>query len=144
MMLAPLTLTFFSSPAASVARFTADATPSVTNVNDEPGVVHYGGTRCVTTKCGRPSGGLPPHPFERSNVRRPTMTAPKAGHVSRKNLAVAGATFITSFSEPGTLYSVSPPMDQVCNSSTSSLGPATKPSSDMLMYEMTFPIVDRP
>ena len=35
MMLAPLTLTSFWPPAARVACWTADATPSVTNVNGD-------------------------------------------------------------------------------------------------------------
>src|SRR5258708_39788161 len=120
------------------------STPSVTKMNGDPGLTHSCGTVWVTTKQGVP-GGWPPQARAISKVRRPHTPAPDDPIASLRILALCEETLRTGVpSEILTsvsplkyhLKSESPPSPRPL--SGLSFGPATKPSSDMVMLKTTF------
>jgi hypothetical protein len=98
-------------------------------------------------EAGTPKGRLPPHPLVMSNVLRPVTIAPILLCASRRSSALCGKS-LNTISVPGSLYSVSPPEYHAKSRSPPSpsgdpgpsLGPATKPSSDIESPVATFPM----
>src|SRR5262245_20143491 len=122
------------------------STPSVTKVKGDPCLTHSCGTVCVTIKHGVP-GGWPPQPLAMSNVLRPHTPAPYVPNASLRSSALCGETLSTILpSEIGIsvlplkyhVKSRSPPSPKPF--SGPSFGPATNPSSDMVMLKTTFPM----
>src|SRR6266540_2615914 len=120
--------------------------PSVTKVNGDPSLTHSCGTLWVTIKQGVP-GGWPPQALAISKVLRPHTPAPYVPNASLRSSALCGETLSTILpSEIGIsvsplkyhLKSRSPPSPNPF--SGPSFGPATKPSSDMVMLKTTFPM----
>src|SRR5260221_9832415 len=134
-------------PAAFLACSMALFTPSVTNVNGDPGLTHSCGGLWVTIKQFLPPGGLPCHALAMSNILRPATIAPILPHSSRRNSALVRET-LNTISVPGNGKSVSPLLYHLKSasppspngSSGLSCGPATKPSSDIDNSKTTFPI----
>src|SRR6266545_6180182 len=122
------------------------STPSVTKVNGDPSLTHSCGTVWVTIKQGV-MGGWPLQAPVISNVLRPHTSAPVVLIASSRSSALCGETLSTILpSEIGIsvlplkyqLKSWSPPSPKPF--SGLSFGPATKPSSDMVMLKTTFPM----
>src|SRR5574341_1325967 len=122
------------------------STPSVTNVNGDPSLTHSRGTVWVTIKAGDP-GGCPPQPRAISKVLRPHTPAPYVAIAALRSLALCGETLSSGEPLPTEisvlplkyqLKSRSPPSPKPF--SGPSFGPATKPSSDIVMLKVTFPM----
>jgi len=120
-VLAPQTITFLS-PAAAFARSIAASTPSVTKARfGAASRATRSGMSWAGTNIGTANGGAATQPFSwspRSNVRRPITTAQ----------VVRNSSSTSSTPRPG-----SPPRIHAWMRSSSSFGPAMKPSSDIDM-----------
>src|SRR4029453_10872856 len=146
------------SPAAARASSSADSVPSVTKWNVVPPCISSGSRGwLVRTKTGGGEGGSSPHqPFHDSshgpgpppNMFRPMMVAPAPPRMSSAN----GVLALTSPPSPPWLsrkalsgtsqsWSSSPPTPSGCSGDWS--GPATKPSTDIVMFSFSL-LIDPP
>src|SRR6266511_5182413 len=130
----PMTITVFPAAAARACS-SALSMPSVTNVYEvPPSRFSLAADRWETTKHGAWNVGLSPQgPTPTSNTRRPITSAPTFAKDSTSNASASSGVLPENIHS----WSLSPPSPS--GRSTSTFGPATKPSRDTDNSTSTLP-----